>query len=200
MRQKRTLATGEEVEALEDLGEKMYTEDEFKRLIAATDKTFRSTLHEENYITLSLFGWCGPRTMELKGVYPEDINLEKQELKIFTLKQKEERKGIIRTVPIPAFLIPKLRKYLKKKMPGESIFTWCDGSMRYRMRGICKIANVPYKGLKGLRHRFGSHFAPYFETHELAKLMGHRNPSTVMIYYHANPDIMKKKYEKAMAF
>ncbi len=198
VRTTRTLATGKTVEAIEDLSEKAYTEEELKKLLIAAEQTKCKKHHNENYLVIGIAAYCSCRTRELLGIHPEDIDIENRILSIYTLKQRKVKSWLIRKVPIPELLVFRIRTFIDGMDPKQPIFKWYPDVMRGRIKHICKIANVKYRGIKGLRHRFGTYFGPSYQPHELAALMGHSGLHTIMVYFHQRPEQIMERYDEAV--
>ena len=194
----RELATGESVSLKKTLFEKCYTEYEFSKLLEAAMTSRKRTERLRSYCLIGLGGWCSCRTSEALGLRGEDV-ISTRILKIVTLKKRKSDKGIVRVVPIHRELFLMLAQYVRENNIGKKdrLFSMSKEAVAYRMKVICKNAGVPYKGYKGLRHRFLSHFAHRFQVPELAGMSGHKDPRMLMIYYHADPEKLKKIYDNA---
>ena len=142
-----------------------------------------------------LYG-CGLRTLELCRLNIEDINFDKQELKVFGKGDKE------RLVPISESLIPELILYLNdlKKKRGP---LFISGLKKVRINSVLvsEIVNIATKKSeihkkvtpRTLRHAFASHLLNQgVDIAVISMLMGHRSPSETGVYIHAEENDLKQ--------
>ena len=188
------------------LMEKCYTDEEFRKLLKAASETKHNPLKVS--LLISIGGLCGTRTTECCSLKLKDIDFKNNILWVTTLKQRGAKKGMRRFIPFDEELVILFRAYIKHmriRTPETYLFKKrreqkkheTRGGIAYMMTRLCDKGKIPYKGFKGLRHYFCTTNAPYMLPHELAALIGHSKLDTIMIYYHANPEILKEKCKKA---
>ena len=184
-----------------NLYEKVYTEEEFQKMMSAALSNRRKIDGLQTAVMISIGGRCGLRTSEVLSLTPSHFNFEEGMVSVETLKQRGKDKRRIRTIPVDQNTLFLLHLLISEKniKDDERLFPFEDDAVRHRIMRICEHAGIPYKGFKGLRHFFCTTMAPYMQAQELAKLSGHRNLSILLeTYYHPNPVIMREKYNTAV--
>jgi integrase len=143
---------------------------------------------------------CGPRPCEPFQMRKQDINFDRQLVRIGS----EKRSGacLQRELPISPLLTEQLRTYTAQKNPEDYVFTKPyvpNKPMDYHdcqhvMNQIKKQLSAAGYNIRGLclyvyRHAFATRL--YNATKDLAlvsRSLGHRNLETTMIYIHLHPD------------
>lgn len=171
--------------------------EEAERLIKAFSNKSASE-RRMRMILLVLYG-CGLRTLELCRLNIEDIDLEKQELKVLGKGDKE------RLVPISDALRPEIIMYLNdlKKKRGP-FFRSLHKKTRLNPPLVSEVVRLASKKVqlekeitpRTLRHAFASHLLNHgVDIAVISMLMGHNSPSETGVYIHAEEkDIRSSKF------
>lgn len=186
---------------------KNYSDEEFYKLLNAASDAKQTPL--KFALLISLGGRCGVRTTECCNIKLEDIDFEQELLWVTTLKQRGQKKGTRRFIPLDKDTVILLKTYIKQmnitkdesylfKKRKEPHNPQTRSGIADMMTRLTIYASIPNRGFKGLRHFFCTNNAPHMQPQELAALTGHSNLNMIMIYYHANPEIIREKYDLAV--
>ena len=138
-----------------------------------------------------LGGEAGLRASELTGLTWEQCDLSGRILEVIGKGNKK------RQVPISSRCRDAMRElYQEDGRPPKSVPVFC--LCRQRVHGlvtrIAQTAQVPKRGVHSLRHRAGTRwYALLKDLVEVARIMGHSDPSTARIYVHrgARDDLLE---------
>lgn len=158
---------------------------------ALTEEEFEKILEHSNDFYKDLFiflTYTGLRRNEARFLKWEDIDLNREEIKIGFSKNFTTKTGKPRVLPIHK----EVKKVLKKRKRGSGLVwespnggTFGRNVWRRVLLQTAKRANVKDITLHTFRHTFGTWLAnrganPYYVMH----LMGHQNLDTTMKYFH----------------
>jgi len=187
---------------------KVYSDDEFYKLLNAASRTSHNPLKVS--LLISLGGRCGLRTTECCNIKLKDIDFEQQLVWVATLKQRGVEKGKLRFIPVDKHTMVLLDTYINHmKIKNQETYLFpkrgdlhhheTRGGIAYMMVRLAQRAGVPNKGFKGLRHFFCTTNAPHMQALQLAGLTGHKNINSLRTYYHSNPEIIRGPYDEGVA-
>jgi integrase/recombinase XerD len=145
----------------------------------------------DRLILLLLYG-CGLRTSELCQLNVDDLDLERQELRI-----RQGKGDRARNIPVPEAVWTQVLAYLaeRKGKRGPLLRTW-NKQVRLRPGDVCEVvtaaANRAELNLevtpKTLRHSFATHLMDRgVDVAVIASLMGHRSARETGVYLHRLP-------------
>jgi integrase/recombinase XerD len=148
--------------------------------------------HRRDRLILLLLYGCGLRTSELCQLNLDDLDHERQELRI-----RQGKGDRARNVPVPEAVWTQVLAYLaqRKGKRGPLLRTW-NKQVRLRPKDVCKVVIAAAKraeldlGLtpKMLRHTFATHLIDRgVELAIIASLMGHRTTRETGVYLHRLP-------------
>jgi len=147
----------------------------------------------------------GMRWGELRHLEWRDVDLDQRVIRIrrkrlHTGKHWEPKAGTERNIPINDTVYSILSK--RKKTKGF-VFTTRTGNIlhrdnvRIRLQRVCERLGIENVNLHTLRHTFCSHLVMSgVDLPTVAKLAGHRDIKTTMIYSHLAKDHIKKAMER----
>lgn len=146
-------------------------------------------------ILVGLLYGCGLRCMEVRNVRLQDLDFDRQQLKVVQGKGKKDR-----YVPLSKHLIRGLKTYIEVEKPTTYLFNGRpveraggDFDSRYSQRGVqwvvkqaCKSAGITKEVcVHTLRHTFATHLLEDgLDIISLKNLLGHENIETTMEYLH----------------
>jgi len=146
-------------------------------------------------ILIGLLYGCGLRCMEVRSVRLQDLDFERQQLKVVQGKGKKDR-----YVPLSKHLIRGLKVYIEAEKPKTYLFNGQpvaraggDFDSRYSQRGVqwavkqaSKVAGITKEVcVHTLRHTFATHLLEDgLDIITLKNLLGHENIETTMEYLH----------------
>ena len=155
-------------------------------------------------MVIELLYSTGIRRSELIGLKRSDIDLRKQQLKVFGKGGKE------RLVPFGDSLCNSLKAYLKVKnetfpSSGESLFLTDKGKPVYPKliyntvkKYLSLVSTSEQKSPHVLRHSFATHLSDNgADLNAVKELLGHSSLAATQIYTHNSIEKLKKVYEKA---
>jgi site-specific recombinase XerD len=141
-----------------------------------------------------LYG-CGLRCMEARSVRLEDLDFDREQLKVVQGKGKKDR-----YVPLSKHLVRGLKKYIEAEKPKIYLFNGQpiaraggDFDSRYSQRGVQWAVKQAAKSagiskdvcVHTLRHTFATHLLEDgLDIISLKNLLGHENIETTMEYLH----------------
>lgn len=141
-----------------------------------------------------LYG-CGLRCMEVRSVRLQDLDFDREQLKVVQGKGKKDR-----YVPLSKHLIRGLKTYIEAEKPKTYLFNGQpqgraggDFDSRYSQRGVqwavkqaCKAAGITKEVcVHTLRHTFATHLLEDgLDIITLKNLLGHEQIETTMEYLH----------------
>ena len=141
-----------------------------------------------------LYG-CGLRCMEVRSVRLQDLDFDREQLKVVQGKGKKDR-----YVPLSKHLIRGLKIYIEAEKPKNYLFngqpqgrSGGDFDSRYSQRGVqwavkqaCKAAGITKEVcVHTLRHTFATHLLEDgLDIITLKNLLGHEQIETTMEYLH----------------
>ncbi len=143
---------------------------------------------------------CGLRASELVGLNRDDLNLERQEVKIRGKGSKE------RIVPIGAPACQALEIYLRNRpVEPPALFISQRGQrlttrslQRIIRKSLRRVAQVAGTNPHILRHTFATHLLERgADLRAVQELLGHASLSTVQIYTHLTTERLKKIYRRS---
>jgi site-specific recombinase XerD len=146
-------------------------------------------------ILIGLLYGCGLRCMEVRSVRLQDLNFDREQLKVVQGKGKKDR-----YVPLSKHLIRGLKTYIEAEKPKVYLFNGQpqgiaggDFDSRYSQRGVqwavkqaCKAAGIEKDVcVHTLRHTFATHLLEDgLDIISLKNLLGHEQIETTMEYLH----------------
>lgn len=146
-------------------------------------------------ILIGLLYGCGLRCMEVRSVRLQDLDFERQQLKVVQGKGKKDR-----YVPLSKHLIRGLKVYIEAEKPKTYLFNGQpvaraggDFDSRYSQRGVQWAVKQASKAagitkdvcVHTLRHTFATHLLEDgLDIITLKNLLGHENIETTMEYLH----------------
>ena len=143
-------------------------------------------------LMLELCYGCGLRVSELVSLRVNDIDSERQLLRI------EQGKGAKdRLVPLPSTLMDKLRSYWRLHRPDEFLFCGAERAhaltastiQRAFTRAKHRAGVDKVGGIHSLRHAYATHQLEVgLPVHRLQHVLGHTNISSTLRYVHWVPD------------
>ena len=145
-------------------------------------------------ILLGLLYGCGLRCMEVRNVRLQDLDFDRQQLRVVQGKGKKDR-----YVPLSEHLIRGLKKYILAEQPKDWLFNGQplagraggDFDSRYSQRGVQWVIKQAGKqaGIQkevhvhSLRHTFATHLLEDgVDIVTLKHLLGHENIETTLLY------------------
>ena len=145
-------------------------------------------------ILLGLLYGCGLRCMEVRNVRLQDLDFDRQQLRVVQGKGKKDR-----YVPLSEHLIRGLKKYILAEQPKDWLFNGQplanraggDFDSRYSQRGVQWVIKQASKqaGIQkevhvhSLRHTFATHLLEDgVDIVTLKHLLGHENIETTLLY------------------
>lgn len=155
--------------------------------------TGTNALERQNRLVILLLYGCGLRTRELSALKVQDLNAERQELKV------EAGKGDVqRIIPIPEGVQAPLWAYLHERGGRHGTLLRTRRHRRpLSSSAICRIVHEAAEraGItrtitpKALRHSYATHLMDSgVDLAVIARLMGHRSPRETGVYLHALKD------------
>lgn len=139
-------------------------------------------------ILLMLYGF-GLRISELINLQLNDFDFERQHLAIIKAKGKKDR-----ILPIPAVIIPQIKRYLKSYLP-ERYYIEGQNGEQYSATSIQSVVRKTAKKA-GIKQRVTPHMIRHcYATHMLERgidlryiqnLLGHKSSKTTEIYTHVS--------------
>jgi integrase/recombinase XerD len=146
-------------------------------------------------ILIGLLYGCGLRCMEVRSVRLQDLDFDREQLKVVQGKGKKDR-----YVPLSKHLIRGLKTYIEAEKPKTYLFngqpqgrSGGDFDSRYSQRGVqwavkqaCKSAGITKDVcVHTLRHTFATHLLEDgLDIITLKNLLGHEQIETTMEYLH----------------
>lgn len=147
-----------------------YAEAEVEKLYHVAD--------ELGAVLIALGADAGLRAQEMLDLLWTDVNLTAGALRVRSGKGRKKR-----TVRLTGDALHALQTW-KALSASERVFPFTTtAAARYRLRSLCRLAGVEYRGLHALRHYCGTW--TYRESGDLnvpRKHLGHSNVSTTTIY------------------
>jgi integrase/recombinase XerD len=173
--------------------------EEAERLLKSCP-TSKPLERQERLVLLLLYG-CGLRTKELCALRVQDLNAERQELKV------EAGKGDLqRIVPIPEGVQSALWAYVLERRGRRGPLLRTSRQRRPLLsRDICRIVREGAARAeiarvitpKALRHSYATHLMDSgVDLAVIARLMGHRSPRETGVYLHALKDRPRQAVEQ----
>jgi integrase len=160
--------------------------DELAALLGEVDN------HETLEVPVGLGALAGFRFGEIRRLAASDVDWREKGLHIRKAKSHAER-----IVPISAELEKILRRH--PAIAGKVSRLGNERNARRDLAAACHRAGIPALGWHALRHTFGSRLAEEgVPVHEIARLMGHGDINTTMIYVHARPSRLASAVEKVL--
>ena len=172
---------------------------------AAAENTFRGT---RNLVILELLYGSGLRLSELHGLDLSDLDLGKEQAKVFGKGSKE------RLVPITGSARRAIGRYLPRRLElGAASFTSDRGALllnpagkRLSRRSIQSVVRrflddaAPGEGLSAhaLRHSFATHLLDAgADLMAVKELLGHVSLSTTQVYTHTSKERLRRVYRQS---
>jgi integrase len=151
------------------------------------------------YFLLLIYTGC--RKGELLDLRIRDIDLADQLVRIRNEKTGRDAKSMYRTVEIHAEIMPVIRDLVAGKKADDLLLTTHMGrSKNWMLRCLedaCKILDIPWRRLHGLRHTFiSSLLNAGVPLRAVMAMAGHTAPETTMRYSHISQDEMRGKIGK----
>ena len=150
-------------------------------------------------VILLLYG-CGLRTSELRGLDVQDVDVERQEIKV-----RHGKGGLQRTVPVPGAVWTELLAYLAERQARRGpLLRTQEKGVRISVKEAAAIVKgtAARAGIAGavtprtLRHTFGTHLTDRgVDIAVIGSLMGHRTPQESNAYLHGLPGRMEAAVE-----
>lgn len=162
-------------------------------------------LNNEDRDIIKILANTGMRWGELRYLEWKDIDFDERIIKIRRKKLHtgegwEPKTGSERNIPMNDIVYSILSK---RKKGGGFIFTTGMGNIlhrdnvRIRLQRVCEKLGIENVNLHTLRHTFCSHLVMSgVDLPTVAKLAGHRDIKTTMIYSHLAKDHIKKAIER----
>jgi integrase len=143
-------------------------------------RSFCETLH-----------YSGARLSEVLRLTRSRIDLAERTITFETLKKR--RRGVFRTVPVPAALIEILDLVHGLRERGghrdERLWSWCRTTAWRRVKGVIAAADIaegPHAAPKGFRHGYGVNAVlKGVPLNMVSKWMGHSSLEVTAIYANA---------------
>lgn len=146
-------------------------------------------------VLIGLLYGCGLRCMEARSVRLQDLDFDRQQLRVVQGKGKKDR-----YVPLSSHLIRGLRTYINAEKPHDYLFNGQplqraggDFDSRYSQRGVQWVIKQAAKAagvqktvcVHTLRHSFATHLLEDgMDIITLKGLLGHQNIETTLEYLH----------------
>lgn len=184
------------------------TEDQIE-LLFKTAQSDASTLGQRNHMLLELLYASGMRISELVAISINDIQWERNIIKISGKGGKE------RLIPLPESTIAHLKKYITEIRPvvcadqrvttilfpvvyGKAIKSLTRQACWHILKQMCIKASLPESiSLHQLRHSLATHLLKKgAHLRSIQLLLGHEQLSTVQIYTHVQDERIKEVYKK----
>jgi len=166
-------------------------------------KTLLDNCDKKLYPVFLTFIYTGLRKGELLNLTWKDVDFKRKMVKV-RAKEDWQPKTSERDIPLHKEVLKVLKK-LKDKNPFKSKYVFCspDGDkckikLRRRLMEVTKICGFPdVTKIHSLRHTFASHLVMSgVDLPTVAKLMGHADIATTMIYAHLAPDHLSGAVDK----
>jgi integrase len=129
------------------------------------------------------------RRGELLKLRWKDIDLKKRVAKLYDTKNAEDRQ-----VPLSTRALRCLR--VVRKLSNESeqyVFATTEAALKKCFERACIRAELDDLHFHDLRHEATSRLATFFDMKDLSKVTGHKDPRTLMRYYHPRAEDLAKK-------
>ena len=129
------------------------------------------------------------RRGELLKLRWRDVDLKKRVAKLHDTKNGENRQ-----VPLSTRACRCLR--VVRKLSDESeqyVFATTEAALKKCFERACVRAKLDNLHFHDLRHEATSRLATFFDMKELSKVTGHKDPRTLMRYYHPRAEDLAKK-------
>jgi integrase len=118
-----------------------------------------------------------------------DVDLKKRIVKLYDTKNSENRK-----VPLSTRALRCLRVVRKLSDADEQrVFATTEAALKKCFERACARAEIEDLHFHDLRHEATSRLALHFDMKELSKVTGHKDPRTLMRYYHPRAEDLAKK-------
>lgn len=157
------------------------TEEEFRKLIEATDK------YKDKIAFLLAFG-SGLRVSEVKNLGKKHIDMDDRKIMI-----REAKGGKDRVVPLPKGFRSSMLDYI----PLDCSIRTLQRHFKQDARKAGLLEKKPDLHFHSLRHGFATRLANQgMPIHQLRTLMGHTDISTTNVYLKLNPKEALKSYEE----
>jgi integrase len=166
-------------------------------------KTLLENCGEELYPIFLTFLYTGLRKGELINLTWDDVDFKRKKIKV-KAKEDWQPKTSEREIPMHEE-VQKVLNLLKENNSVKSKYVFCapDGGkcklkLRERLMQVTKKCGLPdVTKIHSLRHTFASHLVMSgVDLPTVAKLMGHADISTTMMYAHLAPDHLSGAVEK----
>lgn len=159
------------------------TQDEMRDLV-------NTALEPRDNLMVKMLYATGVRVSELVNIKREDIDLDRDTIKVFGKGAKE------RIVLIPEMLKPQIEAYCKGFTSGQKLFDLTPRTVQRDIKTLALRAGInkkvtPHK----LRHSFATHMLQNGgNVVAIQKLLGHTSLNTTQIYTHYSVDELKDMY------
>ena len=174
---------------------KPWTDEQIRKYVAACN-THPHGLCFQLAITL------GMRRGEICGLRWRDIDWNRQEINICNQRIRlasgalvdctPKSESSIRTIPIPAVLLPRLKK--ERGLPDAYVCRITPSALSHAHTKLVKRLELPHLGLHGLRHSFATSSAKHVsDIRSLQAILGHSSYAvTANIYLHPDHDMLSR--------
>ena len=157
--------------------------------------TLKSHIERRNRLIILLLYGCGLRTGELCRLNIQDVDQERQEIKV-------TGKGRERVIPLMDGIYTELLAHLndRRATKGE-LFKTLIKKTGMSIKDVGDVVEEAVKRVgiekqitpKTLRHTFASHLADQgVDIGVIAKLMGHKSPKETSTYLHASKQVLNQ--------
>ena len=172
---------------------RFFSKDELKRFFAAC-------VEFEQAVFMTLL-YTGMRKGELRNLEWEDIDFERQTIKIQEKDEWEPKGGKSREVPIHDEIYPILKRQEKRNGSVQWVFARKDGGrvsgIWQRFQRIATKAGIKRATVHTFRHTFASYMVMSgVDLPTVQKLLGHQNVKTTMIYAHLAQEHVRSAISK----
>lgn len=159
---------------------------------------FRDAIQDKihSYLCFELLYWTGMREGEMLALSAEDIDLEKNTIRINKTYSRSKGKDVISTpktkkskriVAIPDFLADELREYISKQYmldPKQRLFPYTKSYLNHEMLRGCKESGVKKIRIHDIRHSHASLLINQgCDALTIAERLGHEKVSTTLNTY-----------------
>jgi len=154
---------------------------------------------ERDKLIIDVFYMTGMRLSELLSVQLSDIDFINSTIKVLGKRNKE------RIIPLPSFLLEKLKNYSKINNINNYIFVNFEGNKLtskkvYNIvnKYLSMVSSLEKKSPHVLRHTFATHMLNNgADINAIKEILGHANLSATQVYTHNTIDRLKTIYKQA---